>query len=50
MADWPIEEQQPLFRLLGDTERAVGVRLTDSMLMVPTKSVSGICVAIEAKG
>ena len=42
LADWPIEEQQPLFRLLGDTERAVGVRLTDSMLMVPTKSVSGI--------
>lgn len=45
LADWPIEEQQPLFRLLGDTEGAVGVRLTDSMLMVPTKSVSGIYFA-----
>lgn len=42
LADWPIEEQQPLFQLLGDTENTIGVRLTDSMLMVPTKSVSGI--------
>lgn len=42
LADWPIEEQQPLFQLIGDTENKIGVRLTDSMLMVPTKSVSGI--------
>ena len=42
LADWPIEEQLPLFRLLGDTETTVGVRLTDSFLMVPTKTVSGI--------
>lgn len=42
LADWPIEEQVPLFRLLGDTEAAIGVRLTDSLLMVPTKTVSGI--------
>ncbi len=42
LPDWPLEEQLPLFRLLGDTESAVGVRLTDSLLMVPTKTVSGI--------
>jgi hypothetical protein len=42
LADWPIEEQGPLFRLLGDTESTVGVRLTDSFLMVPTKTVSGV--------
>jgi hypothetical protein len=42
LADWPIEQQAPLFRLLGDVEGAVGVTLTDSMLMIPSKSVSGI--------
>ncbi|MGI5837685.1 MAG: vitamin B12 dependent-methionine synthase activation domain-containing protein [Chloroflexota bacterium] len=45
LTDWPIEEQRPLFRLLGDTENTINVRLTDSMLMVPTKSVSGIYFA-----
>ena len=42
LADWPMAEQRNLFALLGDTEEAIGVRLTDSLLMVPTKSVSGI--------
>jgi len=42
LADWPIQEQRPLFRILGDTEGMIGVRLTESLLMVPTKSVSGL--------
>ena len=42
LTDWPITEQPKLFSLLGDTEKLVGVRLTDSMLMVPRKSISGI--------
>ncbi len=42
LADWPIQEQRPLFRILGNTEQMIGVRLTESLLMVPTKSVSGI--------
>ena len=42
LEDWPIQEQKPLFALLGDPEKEIGVRLTESMLMVPTKSVSGI--------
>ena len=42
LADWPLEEQLPLFQLLGNTESTVGVQLTDSLLMVPTKTVSGI--------
>jgi hypothetical protein len=42
LEDWPIQEQVALFRLLGDTEGQVGVRLTESCLMLPTKSVSGI--------
>ena len=38
---WPIEEQAPLFRLLGDVTGAIGVTLTESFLMLPNKSVSG---------
>ncbi len=45
--DWPIQQQVPLFKLLGETESTVGVKLTDSLLMVPTKSVSGIRFGAE---
>jgi hypothetical protein len=45
---WPIEQQKPLFSLLGDVESLIGVRLTDAMLMIPTMSVSGILYASEA--
>jgi hypothetical protein len=47
LEDWPITEQAKLFSIFGDTERLVGVRLTDSMLMVPRKSVSGILFPSE---
>lgn len=47
LADWPIQAQRPLFSLFGDTEKLLGVRLTDSLLMVPSKSVSGICFPTE---
>jgi hypothetical protein len=39
---WPIAQQRQLFRLLGNVEASVGVRLTDSYLMTPNKTVSGI--------
>lgn len=42
LEDWPIEAQQPLFALLDGVEAAIGVRLTESLLMLPRKSVSGI--------
>jgi len=38
---WPIQEQQHLFSLLGETD-SIGVRLTESSLMVPNKSISGL--------
>lgn len=47
LPDWPIEEQGRLFQLLGDTQSTIGVRLTDSFLMVPTKTVSGIRFSTE---
>jgi len=42
LPDWSIQAQRPLFALLGNAEELLGVRLTESLLMVPTKSVSGI--------
>ena len=48
LADWPIEEQAPLFKLLGDVHTSIGVQLTDSLLMLPAKSISGIYFPTEA--
>jgi len=47
LTDWPLREQRPLFALLGDVRSAIGVELTDSLLMVPRKSVSGILFVAE---
>jgi hypothetical protein len=47
LEDWPLLQQQPLFDLLGDVHGAIGVRLTESLLMMPVKSVSGIYFPTE---
>ena len=47
LSDWPIQQQRPLFRILGDPRAAIGVELTDSYLMVPNKSVSGVRFSTE---
>lgn len=39
---WPIEQQETLFNLLQNKQKEIGVELTESYLMVPQKSVSGI--------
>ncbi len=44
---WPIEQQQPLFQLLGGVTSQIGVILTDSCLMIPNKTVSGILFPTE---
>ena len=49
LGEWPLSEQRPLFAFLGDTVQAIGVRLSESLLMVPTKSVSGIRFATEER-
>ncbi|MPW24311.1 hypothetical protein GC105_00695 [Alkalibaculum sp. M08DMB] len=40
--DWPIYEQKELFSIFGDKTQEIQVYLTESSLMRPTKSVSGI--------
>ncbi|MBN2581421.1 MAG: vitamin B12 dependent methionine synthase [Planctomycetes bacterium] len=44
---WPIEQQRELFSLLGDVKGQIGVELTESFLMKPNKTVSGICFATK---
>jgi hypothetical protein len=44
---WPVSGQREMFTLLGDTHSAVGVQLNDSCLMIPVKSVSGLCFSAE---
>jgi len=40
--NWHISQQAPLFSMMGDVKSEIGVTLTPSFLMVPTKSTSGL--------
>lgn len=44
---WPIEQQAELFALLGEVRGQTGVQLTDTFLMHPNKTVSGIYFPTE---
>jgi len=47
LKDWPVTEQSPFFSLFGNVEELIGVTLTESMLMIPRKSISGIFFPTE---
>ena len=47
LKDWPVTQQKPLFSIFGNVEDLIGVTLTESMLMIPRKSVSGIFFPTE---
>ena len=47
--DWPMEEQQGVFRLLGNPKADIGVELMDSYLMIPTKTVSRLTFSTEER-
>lgn len=47
LEDWPIEQQRPLFSILEGAEVSIGVSLTESLLMIPKKSISGIYFPTE---
>jgi len=40
--DWPIQQQKELFSFFPDVQGTVGVSLTETCMMKPRKSVSGI--------
>ena len=47
LEDWPITQQKQLFSMFGNVKDLIGVKLTDSLLMIPRKSVSGIYFPTE---
>ncbi|MCC8180197.1 MAG: hypothetical protein LIP23_04700 [Planctomycetes bacterium] len=47
LTEWPIQQQTPLFKLMGEAPERCGIELTDTFLMLPNKSVSGIRFANE---
>jgi hypothetical protein len=49
LEDWPITQQKQLFSIFGNVEDLIGVKLTDSLLMIPRKSVSGIFFPTHVK-
>lgn len=42
LSQWPLSQQEVLFSLIGGVKESIGVTLTDSFLMLPSKSTSGI--------
>jgi hypothetical protein len=44
---WPIEQQKNLFLLLGNVQEEIGVQLTESFLMLPNMTISGILFPTE---
>jgi len=44
---WPIQQLKKLFSIFSDVESLIGVRLTESLVMVPEMSVTGILFASE---
>jgi len=49
LGDWPITQQKELFSIFGNVENLIGVKLTESYLMLPVKSVSGIYFPTEIR-
>jgi hypothetical protein len=48
LKDWPIDQQKPLFALLRNGSERIGVHLSETFLMHPVKSVSGIYFVNQA--
>ena len=47
LEDWPITSQKPLFELFEKNNQKIGVQLTESFLMTPVKTISGLCFPTE---
>ncbi|MCL2813730.1 MAG: vitamin B12 dependent methionine synthase [Oscillospiraceae bacterium] len=47
--NWDISQQKQLFALVGPVKEEIGVTLTDSFLMLPTKSTSGLLFPVDSE-
>ena len=46
---FPIDQQRKIFKILGNVEGMIGVKLTENCALVPTKSHSGIYYSTETE-
>ena len=49
LENWPISQQRLLFGMIGDVKGQIGVTLSDSFLMSPIKSTSGLLYQSETE-
>ena len=49
LEDWPLQQQSRMFDLLGEAAAKIGVSLTESFVLVPLKSVTGIQFVTQEK-
>jgi hypothetical protein len=49
LTDWPLTQQKELFSLFDNVEETIGVSLSNSCVMYPLKSVSGIYFPTEVR-
>jgi hypothetical protein len=47
--NWPISQQVQLFNMIGNVKEEIGVTLTESFLMMPIKSTSGLFFPAETE-
>ena len=47
--NWHISQQKQLFEMIGDVKSEIGVTLTNTFLMLPTKTVSGLQFSTESE-
>ena len=47
--NWHISQQKQLFAMIGGVKEEIGVTLTESFLMIPTKSTSGLLFPSETE-
>ncbi len=49
LEDWPLQQQSLMFDLLGNAAQRIGVSLTESYVLIPLKSVTGIQFVTQEK-
>lgn len=49
LEDWPLQQQSPMFDLLGQAPQKIGVSLTESYVLIPLKSVTGVQFVTQEK-
>ena len=49
LEDWPLQQQSRMFDLLGEAAQKIGVSLSESYVLIPLKSVTGVQFVTQEK-